>query len=387
MWKIIVIFSFLYAEAYTQTDSFVDSLLKKVYYAANNMEGIQVDLDISLKYFADNEPIIKQLHYEIIRDTMSILGYWFSANDESTGSAQWLCNDTMCIVNAPDTTVKYVEFEKYGLSDFQNNIWNIFILKWFADFNEDYLFKKERIESITWVKIDTLNEYVINIHYLRDAPSDFYTEKYTIDSRYLYLKKIEIRASWNNMIQIFEFKVKNISRIDKRTFCDQINEYLEYKKTIYTPVLMDIKKDSVPSFIPSFLLPSTEDSSIHLYKFSDITIMYFWYTGCAACIQTTPVIDSLYNYFRYDCVHVIGINPYDDKTKMKNYLDDRKIEYINYYNAENYSKSLNIESFPRIYLVNENGHVINYFDGYRRDMLAQIRKTIELYLHEQKEAN
>ncbi|MEM6298952.1 MAG: TlpA disulfide reductase family protein [Bacteroidota bacterium] len=102
------------------------------------------------------------------------------------------------------------------------------------------------------------------------------------------------------------------------------------------------------------------------------TLVNFWFTGCAPCIDEMPALNNIKEEYGED-VQFIAIT-FDDKKKVNKFLDKRPFTFLHLVNAKKFLKKMDIKSFPQNFLLNSEGIIIEAMDGipYTKDENAEM---------------
>lgn len=91
------------------------------------------------------------------------------------------------------------------------------------------------------------------------------------------------------------------------------------------------------------------------------TLINFWFTTCKPCIEEMPVLNKIKNKFK-DSVNFIAVN-YEQTKKVRAFLLKHKYNFIQIANAEKFTDSLEMTSFPVNIFLDRNGKVIRIENG------------------------
>lgn len=90
------------------------------------------------------------------------------------------------------------------------------------------------------------------------------------------------------------------------------------------------------------------------------TLINFWFTKCAPCIDEMPVLNKIAEQYKND-FNLIAIT-YETKEKVEKFLEKHPFKFTQLVNAEVYTDSLGIKSFPMNLLIDANG-VLKHIEG------------------------
>ncbi|MFV0305012.1 MAG: TlpA family protein disulfide reductase [Moheibacter sp.] len=82
------------------------------------------------------------------------------------------------------------------------------------------------------------------------------------------------------------------------------------------------------------------------------TFINFWFTNCPPCVEEIPSLNEL-QVFYGEKVNFIAIT-FDDKEKVKKFLNKFDFQLFHIVNAEKFIDKLKISSFPTNFILNKN---------------------------------
>lgn len=198
----------------------------------------------------------------------------------------------------------------------------------------------------------------------------------------------------------FRKKDYSIANVTERIY-DPINKMYQYNKNIFHPVIT--KSDSINSFIQlttsiiqnstnkrnksgDFKKPKAIDRIILKESLTDIinsehvdidgkiVLLDFFFQGCYPCVKSYPYVNSLFQK-SYPNLVVIGVDQLESDTATIR-------DYINKYNllypiligkkASILTQYFRLHSFPAFVLIDEDGKVIRYGNGFTKSSFNKI---------------
>ena len=90
------------------------------------------------------------------------------------------------------------------------------------------------------------------------------------------------------------------------------------------------------------------------------TMINFWFTRCAPCIDEMPVLNEIAEKYKSD-FNFIAIT-YEKQEDVKNFLKKRSFNFKHLVNAKNFIGQLGIQSYPMNLFLDENG-ILKYVKG------------------------
>lgn len=226
-----------------------------------------------------------------------------------------------------------------------------------------------------------------------------------------YYSKIKINTNNNSLLSCFN-AVETYT--DSVLFYSGIKEYIINSITLYTEEDLEvgklinlkyseldslifakelekdttknnnvIKKDSsivIPEFAFDWELPLINGDTLSSRSIkSKIIVLDFYYMSCAPCIMAIHdlvKLDSLYNDKE---VMFIGVNILDkDLLKLRNFLQEKKIQYPNVINGSELSNKYGFNSFPQTLIIDsETNKLLYHVSGYRSDSYKHYKKLLD----------
>lgn len=222
--------------------------------------------------------------------------------------------------------------------------------------------------------IDTSNStYIIRVKIKDEEETDKINYIYTIDKKTLlplafsdfYHFKSQDQTQYRNRI------ITNLSIND-----DSANYYLnhfnvkdfdtvKYVERFIEPKLLDNN-----TFAPNWKFPvyGTNDSvSLSQFK-GKYVLMDYWYIACYPCQKAIPSLIKLQEKFK-DKLVVLGMNPYDNDEKLKEFIPKNNINNYRIVKCNNqFPRSIyKVNVYPTMYILNKNGMIIKTHIGFSPD--------------------
>jgi cytochrome c biogenesis protein CcmG, thiol:disulfide interchange protein DsbE len=91
------------------------------------------------------------------------------------------------------------------------------------------------------------------------------------------------------------------------------------------------------------------------------TLINFWFTTCAPCIEEMPVLNSIKNTFK-DSVNFIAVT-YEQQKKVETFLAKHPYNFKQIADAEKFTNEMKTHSFPINVFLNKNGVVVRIDSG------------------------
>ena len=134
---------------------------------------------------------------------------------------------------------------------------------------------------------------------------------------------------------------------------------------------------------PKFSLKDFEGNLIDntIFKKYQLTIIDFWGTWCGPCLMAMPKLQELYNNFNDKGINIIGISVSDKPGKPEKLVAKRGYTYDFLLDGDDLAKTLKLNTYPTIFVINKQGQVIHAEKGTRdvahNYLESIIKDTIE----------
>lgn len=118
--------------------------------------------------------------------------------------------------------------------------------------------------------------------------------------------------------------------------------------------------------------------SLNDYK-GKFVFLDFWGSWCAPCRNEIPNIKKLYTSLSREKLEIIGLAQ-DDENKLRNYIQEQKIEYPNALAPKEVLSKYGISRYPTSFLINPKGKIVR-IDVRGADAMEFIGQEIEDYFN------
>lgn len=291
--------------------------------------------------------------------------------------------------------VMFIEDDFYGISERSHTIWQsegVIKLEGGIEFKRSLILPDEMIfgldsfsQAITKVELD---DGYWRVELVKGTGT---IVRCFIDESTLFMKKWEQidRESELGLEQVLEVVFSNVQK--KVVFSDSIlnpNYYLSHGYQLKDRKVGKAKKndkdEKQPINMDSLLarvIYSADGDSITIDEIeAKIYLVDFWYLSCLPCLKALPHLQDLSDKYRAMGLKVIGVNCFDDKMKTVAIEKLRKqgILYSNYFSDRHFYKTVGIQSFPTILVLNSKKELIYVGEGYSSDAEDVIKKELGL---------
>jgi len=179
-----------------------------------------------------------------------------------------------------------------------------------------------------------------------------------------------VRYKFLNQIQYKSLTITNLSINDDSAAYYLIHfnakdfDTIQYTRRYVDPKLLDSN-----TFAPNWKFPvyHTNDS-VSLSQFrGKYVLMDYWYAACYPCQKAIPSLIKLQEKFK-DKLVILGMNPYDDDEKLKDFIPKNNINYPIVKCTSQFPRSFyNIVAYPTMYILNKEGKIIKTHVGFSPD--------------------
>ncbi|MCE7994958.1 MAG: TlpA family protein disulfide reductase [Roseivirga sp.] len=202
------------------------------------------------------------------------------------------------------------------------------------------------------------------------------TFQWYLDSEsYLPVKRV-VGTVTNSMV------MNNQNLINDQIIFD-INADESYAETAITG--LEAKTEgllAIGSKFPDFLLQEANGPERSLQDVSGkVTIIDFWGTWCAPCLQAMPDLQELYDTYQEQGLNVVGISVNDKPGKPEKFIEKKGYGYQFLVQGDGLAGELKIDTFPTVYIVDSEGIILHAEKGRRAEAKAAFKTIIERNLN------
>ena len=166
--------------------------------------------------------------------------------------------------------------------------------------------------------------------------------------------------------KISETKAKFEKIMKKEMFVNVKTKSTENKKdSIIHFVSFDIKdsntaksplSDFIGKKLPEMILTDLNGNKISLNELNrKPTLINFWFTACAPCIDEMPVLNKIYEKYKDD-YNFIAVT-YEPKDKVEKFLKKHKYEFLQIVDAKKFTDKLGLKAYPVNLFLDKDGIV------------------------------
>ena len=122
--------------------------------------------------------------------------------------------------------------------------------------------------------------------------------------------------------------------------------------------------------LPSFKLKQINGSEFASKNLNGKpTLINFWFTSCAPCIEEIPLLNRIRQSYS-DEMNFIAIT-YESRDEIASFLERKPFDFIQIVEARDFLKQLDIKTYPRTLIVDQN-LIVRYINQSKPKDLVQF---------------
>lgn len=391
MKNLIYLFFILFIFFSCKEEKSTDSIIKNFEEEVENNKSWEYDINYKMKYFSSDEDTLN--YYSNVR----LIRH---ESDSIFGGSFWIKNDSID---------RYYDLENIYIIDHNNKK----ITKFFPHKGQDgvikgntisgvlnsYFFKTNRLskslkDSTTLVSLnDTifrdLKRNSIEFKFKDNLPIEKQRKTFFFNDEDL-LKSITYSVKLQNEWQYNEWHFSNekyneITDIDlKSEFNDIVKSYKIENYTEPNPKEMEPITNGIKAPIfKGFNFQLNDSLSLEDYK-NKYILLDFWYKDCFPCIKAIASLNKLRTEYSKKDLIILGLNPYDNKEKDKDKLEEfikiNKMNYPTIFVDEEVIKAYNVRAYPTFYIINNKGKIVYSKVGHSKKNEMEINSLLNKWL-------
>jgi peroxiredoxin len=128
---------------------------------------------------------------------------------------------------------------------------------------------------------------------------------------------------------------------------------------------------------PDFILANTDGETVKLSDYKGkLILLDFWYCACKPCIKASFALDKLQKEYRERGLVVLGMNTMDKAGKIKRHQKKYEMKYMSVLCSREVRNAYKVNSYPSIYLIDENGKILFSTSGYSSQLYLELKMAI-----------
>jgi thiol-disulfide isomerase/thioredoxin len=108
-----------------------------------------------------------------------------------------------------------------------------------------------------------------------------------------------------------------------------------------------------------------------------VILLDFWIKNCGPCIQSVPHLNELQEKFRDRNFKIISINVADTREDITWFCNKHNSQYTVLLNGKEVAEKYAIKGFPTFYIIDKEGKIIHFVEGFDKSSHAAIEQVIE----------
>lgn len=236
--------------------------------------------------------------------------------------------------------------------------------------------------------------YVIEIVYPEEKDENLglssqYTKTLYLNRKTRFPEKMLQVFDMGGLIQYSEINIKdfityptknNIEKLISDSLATLMQIYSEYMPEVITQDTIVEGVDSTKlTTAPDFRLKQLGGDTVQLSTIdTKLVVLDFWYVSCAPCLASIPFLNDLYKRYKDKDVAFYSVNAYDEIEKINKIKELRGIEYPILLGKDvKIDKMYNINSFPRLLVIDKNLNIIYEERGFGLGMEEEVFSKID----------
>ena len=237
--------------------------------------------------------------------------------------------------------------------------------------------------------------------------NSFKIEEKKLNEYYLKEKNINSDTLINYQDKIIKKKFEFINRNINNTYTIEIfnhfivkNNSINYKiaKEFYRRYLVKKIKDTqlknnIEKNIENKKVSTTENVRMPPFVVTTIEgkvitdkdirgnyiLLHFWATWCSPCLDEIPIFKEIFKNYKNSNLKILFVSLDKDETKLKRFITENKIEWINIFDSENIIKQFGINPIPHTFLIDPKGEIIynSIIRKYERTKLNSLKAILK----------
>lgn len=133
---------------------------------------------------------------------------------------------------------------------------------------------------------------------------------------------------------------------------------------------------------PDFVLTDTQGQKFSLKDFrGKVVFLDFWATWCPPCVISVPEVEKLHDDYTGKNVEVISISLDQDTGSVHRFVKNHNMRNrVAMVQNSGVDEKYRVGGIPAFFLINQEGKIVNVWEGYHPRMVALWRKELDRLL-------
>jgi thiol-disulfide isomerase/thioredoxin len=142
--------------------------------------------------------------------------------------------------------------------------------------------------------------------------------------------------------------------------------------------LLAHSQDRKISFPSTALITLTGDTVTQRDLHGKVVVLNFWFMTCAPCRLEIPDLNRLVIKYKSDArVRFIAISSMDEFDKISYFISRKPFDYEHGTQNKDWIDYYNVELFPTNVVVDRQGKMVYWKEGYKSDVFDELDKHIQ----------
>ena len=111
---------------------------------------------------------------------------------------------------------------------------------------------------------------------------------------------------------------------------------------------------------PDFQIKDISNDNIYSLSSSKskVLLLEFFIKNCGYCVEAVSKLNKLQQQYKEKGLDILGINPYDSKENIRNFIANNNPDYKVTVNGQNVAEKYGVSFYPSVILIDRSGKVI-----------------------------
>ncbi|MBQ8957845.1 MAG: TlpA family protein disulfide reductase [Bacteroidales bacterium] len=371
----------------------VEEMMRKSYQKCQSIESGHYEMTYLMKYMSKPDTTITQYVCEFLKlpdDTL--FGFAFHSqleNDNGTVRSTLYTGNELVRYDDSAGTITSCALWMDHLQNIQHNFLffdplvrkNSRPLKndeKLADTAYAYSMSTDRLNGRTCYRVNiigpTWENKMLGMKGIRQETDIWIDKKSYIPIR--YAQAADIVQQGDTLYQYEECRLNNLKEDANLTLLNLESIPKNVILKDYTPTKSPepLKEGEV---VPQWTLESLDGDSVSLADLKGkVVLLDFFYKSCGPCVAAMPYLQRLHEQYKDKGFVVVGIDPFDTKEELFEFLEKRGITYTILFCNKELPTQYHVDGYPNLFLLDREGKLIQLYSGYRQKLNEWIEEEL-----------